>query len=70
MKKLTKKQMAKNIVKNLSKLIFGLIWRKLIVDNAYRLKWLGQYVMAKINGFKNHAYYMQKMLNISANTHI
>lgn len=70
MKKLTKKQMAKNLVKNLSKLIFWLIWHKLIVDNAYRLKWLGQDVMAKINGFKNHADYTQKMLNVSANARI
>lgn len=61
---MTKKRMAVNAARNISKLIIGFIWHVIIIESYVRLKWLKQHIDARIMGFKSHAEFMQKLLDI------
>ena len=61
---MTKRRMAVNAARNISKLIIGFIWHVIIIELCVRLKWFGQYLRAIIRGYRSHADYMQTYLNI------
>ena len=61
---MTKRRMAINIAKNISKLIIGFIWHVIIIELCIRLKWFSQHIIAIIRGYKSHADYMQTYLNM------
>lgn len=61
---MTKRRMAINVARNISKLIIGFIWHVIIIELCIRLKWLCQNIIAIIRGYKSHAHYMQTYLNM------
>ena len=61
---MTKRRMAVNATRNISKLIIGFIWHVIIIELYIRLKWFGQHLRAVIRGYRSHADYVQTYLNI------
>lgn len=61
---MTKRRMAVNAARNISKLIVGFIWHMIIIELCIRLKWFGQHLRAIIRGYRSHADYVQTYLNI------
>ena len=61
---MTKRRMAVNAARNISKLIIGFIWHVIIIESCIRFKWFGQHLRAVIRGYKSHTDYMQTYLNI------
>lgn len=60
---MTKKRMAVNAARNISKLIIGFIWHVVIIESCMRLKWLKQHIGALSLGFKSHSEFMQYLLD-------
>lgn len=56
--------MVRNAVRNITKLIFGFVWHKIIVETRVRIKWLCQHMLATSLGYKSHADYLQKFLDL------
>lgn len=61
---MTKRRMAVNAARNISKLIIGFIWYVIIIESYIRLKWLKQHIGALSLGFKSHAEFMQFLLDL------
>lgn len=60
---MTKKRMAVNAARNISKLIIGFIWHVVIIESYVRLKWLKQHIGALSLGFKSHTEFIQFLLD-------
>lgn len=56
--------MARNAVRNISKLIIGFIWYVIIIELYVRLKWLVQHMRAIQLGYESHAKYLQSHLDL------
>ena len=56
--------MARNAVRNITKLIFGILWHKVIIELCIRAKWFLQYILARTKGYKSHTHYMQTHLDL------
>ena len=61
---MTKRRMAVNAARNISKLVIGFIWHVIIIESYVRLKWLIQHIDARMMGFKSHAEFMQLLLEL------
>ena len=61
---MTKRRMAVNAVRNISKLIIGFIWHVIIIELCVRLKWLIQHINARMMGLKSHAEFIQLLLEL------
>lgn len=56
--------MARNAVRNISKLIIGFIWHVIIIELFIRLKWMVQHMRAVSLGYESHAKYLQTHLDM------
>lgn len=65
---MTKKRMAVNAARNISKLIIGFIWHVIVIESYVRLKWLKQHICALSLGFKSHAEFIQYLLDMQNGT--
>lgn len=61
---MTKRRMAVNAARNISKLIIGFIWHVVIIESYIRLKWFVQHISAFAMGFNSHVEYIQFLLDI------